>query len=154
MIDAYKGREGVSWDAMLKALSEEKRAALTESLAANVLDELPTILPTGRLSTRPLSETLSLWLVYMGARYGSDTRQTAGVTLLEFMATVNRTPNISERQRIALTTSQNLLTHGLSERDHLMLQLDMLNEAGAGRIEWEAVYTPERTILVRARLAS
>lgn len=152
MIDAYKGRGNVSWDAMQRALETNKPAEINEATVRAVLEELPSSLPSGQLSTQRLSQTLSLWLLYMGARYGSDTRQAATVTLSEFMETVSRTPSISGRQQIALATSKSLLSHGLSERDHLMLQLDMLNEAGNDRIVWEAVYTPERTILVRARL--
>lgn len=148
----YRGRGDITWDAMQRAMGSEKRVELTEEQVRAVLDELPRTYASGRVSTRKLSETLSQWLPYTGARYGSDTRQAVTATLSEYMATVTRIPSIVERQRIALAFSQSLLTHGLIERDHLMLQLDMLNEAGAGRIVWEAEITPQNTIIVRARL--
>lgn len=152
MTDVYKGRVGVSWDAMQRHLNVNKTQALSEAEVRAVLDQLPTVYPNGRVSTQKLSETLSQWLPYVGARYGSDARQTVARTLSEFMETVSHIPSISERHRIALTISANLQTYGLNERDQLMLRLDMLNEAGLDKVVWEAEVTPQSTILVRSRL--
>lgn len=141
------------WNAIETLIKEAVAGEMTLEKARAVLNDLPAIQPIGRLSTQRLSETLWQWSLHALALYGSDTQAMVDATLSEFMVTVSHTLNIVERQRIALDFLKKFENFGLSERDYLMLKLDVLNEAGNDRIVWEAEVTPGGAMIMRSKLA-
>lgn len=145
-------QERTVWDAMVKQLNEGKPTALNEAEARAVLNDLPKIFPTGRLSTPKSLQELSELLPYVGGRYGLDTRLMVDASLSAYMATVTRTPNLQERRESAWNSWRELQSAGMNERDNLVFGITLLNHAGAGRIQWEAETLPNGVIRVRSKL--
>lgn len=142
-----------AWDAMIRDAASVKGLALSGKTASEVLDDLPTIFPIGRISTVDTLSGLSDWLLYTGARYGLDTRVTIQHMLSAFTEMARHTPNIVERQRSAMSYLRVLETTSLVSRDKLDATLIVLNIAGRPRVKWEAEVMEGGIIRVRSRFA-
>lgn len=142
------------WDAMLTILETMHAAKINPQEARGVLNSTEETLRIGKMSTPPLFEKPSLWLAYVEARYGLDTRAMAESLHSEFTETVNRTQNISERQRSAGNILTRLYQLGMTNHDNLEAHLAFMNKAGNGIVEWETEITPHGTVIQRAKLAA
>lgn len=144
---------GARWDAMLTTLEMIHDEGISQQEARAVLNSSEETLRTGRMLTPPLFEKPSQWLDYVEARYGLAIRQTADALHSEFMETVHRTQNISERQRNAANILTRLYQLGMTNHDNLEAHLAFMNKAGNGVVVWETEVTPGGTVIQRAKLA-
>ena len=140
-----------TWDAIRKDVLSGRLVMVPEGLASEVSDDLPTTPPTGRILPMNLWSQRSQELLYIRARYGSATAETAELTLSAYTEMANRTQSIVERQRSAMSFWRALANTSLTARDQLMFGLALMNHAGGQRIVWEAEQLPGGIIRVRSR---